>query len=198
MSRGAAQTDPISDAYAKALFDLAREQNALAEVEQEIEQVVQLLEEHGQLSAIFAHPAIDAQDRARTIEKLFKGRVSTTTLHFLLILNRKGRLGYLRAIRAAFDRLAKAHRGEVDVEVHTARPLNPAQFDQVAARVSKFIGKKAVLHPHVDAKLIGGLKVRIADRLIDASVAAQLRKLGRQLESAGHEAVRQAADKILV
>ena len=197
MTRAAVQTDPISDAYAKALFKLAEEQNVLPAVGEELDQIARFVEEHKDLAGLFAHPTIDVRERSGTIQKLFRDRVSTVTLNFLLVLNRKGRLGYLQAIRAAFDKLAKAKRGEVDVEVHTARPLNAGQLDQVAARVSKFIGKKAVLHQHVDPKLIGGLKVRIGDRLIDASVAAQLRKLSRQLDTAGHDAVRQAAGRIL-
>ena len=192
------QTDPISDAYAKALFKLAEEQGTLVAVAEELVDLAKLVEQHKELSSLFVHPTIDRGERARSIIKLFDGRVSGVVLNFLLVLNRKGRLGYLRAIGAAFDKLLKAKRGEVDVEVHTARPLDAGQVEHVAARISKFLGRKAIVHQHVDSKLIGGLRIRIGDRLIDASVAAQLRKLSRQLDTAGREAVRAATDRILV
>ena len=198
MSAAAIQSDPISDEYAKALFELAEQHNALSAIGEELNAVADLVEQQKDLAALFAHPTIDRQERSGSIEKLFRGRVSPTTLNFLLVLNRKGRLSSIRAVRAAFDKLAKASRGEVDVEVYTARPLSGAQLDAVAARLSKQLGKKAVLHPHIDPSLIGGLRIRVGDRLIDASVAAQLRKLARQIDTTGHEAVRQAGDRILV
>jgi F-type H+-transporting ATPase subunit delta len=193
-----AHSDPVSESYARAMFELALEHNALDATGDEIHQVADLVEENRDLASLFAHLTIDAGRRAATIEKIFGGRLSRRTLNFLLLLNRKGRLSNLRAIVAAFDRMAKEKRGEIDVEVYTARPLGPGQMDAVVARISAAIGKKAIVHPHVDGSLIGGLKVRIGDRLMDASVAAQLRRMARRLEENGHERVRSNAARLLV
>lgn len=198
MNRNAIQSDPVSESYARALFELAVEQNVLDATGDELRQFVGLMDSNRDLDSLFSHQTIDTGRRSQTIEKLFKGRVSQRTHNFLLLLNRKGRLGSLRAIAAAFDRMAKEKRGEIDVDVHTARPLTPAQLDKVAARVSAAIGKRAIVHPHVDGSLIGGLRVRIGDKLIDASVAAQLRRLARQLEEKGHDRVRRNAGRLLV
>lgn len=192
------QSDPVSESYARAMFELAVEHNALDVIGDELHQVAELVEKNSDLSALFAHLTIDAVRRGATVEKLFKGRVSQRTLNFLLLLNRKVRLSNLRAIVAAFDRMAKEKRGEIDVEVHTAQPLAPGQLDKVSARISAAIGKKAIVHEHVDGSLIGGLKVRIGDKLMDASVAAQLRRMARQLEEKGHERVRSNAARLLV
>ena len=198
MKQYATQTDPVSESYARALFELAVEHNVLNDTGDELNQLVDLLDHAPDLAALFAHQTIDAKRRAQTIEKLFRGRVSQRTLNFLLLVNRKGRLGNLRAIGPAYDRLAKAKRGEIDVDVYTAQPMEAGQVGKVAAHISAAIGKKAIVHQQVDSSLIGGLKVRIGDKLIDASVAAQLRRLGRQLEEKGHEALRANAARLLV
>ncbi len=187
----------VAENYAKALSDLAQESGQVDEIGQELAQLVELVHAQPDLAGLFAHKVIDPARRARTIETLFKDRVSPIVLSTLLVLNRKGRLEALPAIGAAYDRLAKEKRGEVDVDVYTAKPLSPAQAEKVAAGISRSLGKKAILQQHTDPKLIGGLKVRIGDKLIDSSIAARLRKLARDLEETGTDNVRAKMDRLL-
>lgn len=191
------QAGAVAESYARAMFELAVEAGSMDTIGAELGQLAGLLEEHPDLAALFAHQAMDTKRRAATIEKLFKGRLSPHVLNLLLVLNRKGRLGQLAGIARAFDAMAKTKRGEVDVEVHTAKPLDADQLDQVAARISKSIGKKALVIQKVNAALIGGLKIRIGDQLIDGSVATQLRRMARQLDEKGHEHVRTSAARLL-
>jgi len=189
--------DALSDNYARALFDAAQEAGALADVADEIAGIAGLLANDPKLSALFAHRSLDADRRARTIDAVFRGRVSETMRRFLQVLNAKGRLGHTRAIAGAFDRLMKVHRGEVDVDVYTASALSGAQLAAVSDRLSAAIGRKAVARPHVDASLIGGLKLRVGDRLIDASVASRLRKMKARILDKGHELSREDSGRLL-
>ncbi|QNN23435.1 ATP synthase F1 subunit delta [Planctomycetales bacterium ZRK34] len=189
--------DAVADTYARALFDLALKQDALAEVADELADLSRLLEAEPDLAGFFAHRTIAVDRRAASIDAIFSGRISDLTRRFLQVLNHNGRLGALRSIVAAFDQLLKTHRGEIDVEVHTARPLDAGQLDSVAKRIGEALGKTAVIKPRVDESLIGGLRIRLGDRLIDASVRSQLQSIKQQLAQRGNELIRSHAANLL-
>lgn len=181
----------VAQTYAESLWDLAVEADAVDAVADELAQLVDLLDDQPDLRALFESPAIRADRRAASIEQIFKGQLSPLTYRFLQVLNRKGRLGQLPAIRLAFDQRLKQERGEVDVDVYTAQALSDSQKAAVADRVTAGIGRKAVLTTHLDESMIGGLKLRIGDKLIDGSVATQLNKIKRRMIARGRQAARQ-------
>lgn len=180
----------VAESYARALFELAEQAAALDETADELRQIVSVLDANPTLRAVFDHPLINSQRRAETIRKLFEGRVSGLVYRFLQVLNAKGRLDQLAGVNIAFEQRLKDKRGEVDVEVHTARALDTAATLRVADRITAAIGKKAVLHPHVEPKLIGGLRVRVGDRLIDGSVATRLKRMRERMIVRGHDRLR--------
>jgi F-type H+-transporting ATPase subunit delta len=187
----------IAEVYARALFELALEQGALAQVADELHSLRDLLSAEKDLAAFFAHRTIAAERRATSLRNIFEGRVSDLTLRFMLVLNRNGRMAVLAHVADAFDKLVKEHRGEIDVEVHTARPLDAGQLDRVRDKVSAALGKTAVLHARIDENLIGGLKLRVGDKLIDASVRNQLQRIKQQLAQRGRELIRSNAASLL-
>lgn len=191
------QASALAQTYARALFDLTQEEGATAEVAHELEQLAQLLQSADDLRALFEHRTIAADRRAATLRNVFESHVSDITFRFLMVLNDKSRLDQLASIQIAFDQLVKEMRGEVDVELHSAQPLDASQAANVAARISEAIGKTAQLSLKTDPSLIGGLKIRIGDRLIDSSVSSKLRRMQNQLQTKGHELTRTAADKLL-
>ncbi|MHC4993483.1 MAG: ATP synthase F1 subunit delta, partial [Planctomycetota bacterium] len=117
----------VAEMYARSLFDLAEQAGAADEILDELTQIVDLLAEHAGLWALFEHKAIDVERRAATLRNLFEGRASDLTLRFLLVLNDKGRLGELPAIRIAYDLAHKTHHGVIDVEVQSAVALTERQ-----------------------------------------------------------------------
>lgn len=190
-------TNPVAENYAAALFNLARQQDSPAAVNAELNQIAHLVADNDKLAALFEHRTIDAKRRSASIRTLFEGRVSDLTLRFLLLLNNKGRLDQTVPIAVALDKRVKHMAGEIDVEVHSARPLDAAQLTRVGDRITTAIGRKALIEPHVDESLIGGLRVRVGDKLIDGSVRAQLRNLARDLQTAGHEQVKARSADLL-
>lgn len=180
----------LAQVYADALWDLAAEAGAIDATAAELGQLVDLLDEQPKLRAMFESPAIQAERRRASIASIFKGRLSDLVYRFLQVLNQKSRLGQLPVIRVAFDQRLKAERGEVDVDVYAAAPLTDAQVAAVAEQLGASLGRKAVVTVRVDETMIGGLKLRIGDRLIDGSVATQLSKLKRKMIARGREAVR--------
>jgi F-type H+-transporting ATPase subunit delta len=102
------------------------------------------------------------------------------------VLNRKGRLAELPGIHDAYDALEQEAFGRIEVDVFTASgSVDEATKASIAADLRKSMGKEPVLHFYADPAMIGGLKLRIGDRLIDGSVAAQLRRMRSTLLDRG-------------
>lgn len=199
----AAPTSPAANAvaemYARSLFELAEAAGdaALEEVGEELAQLAELVREQPDLRLILQDPAVPTRRRAESIERLFKGRVSDLTYRFLRVVNDKGRLDELLAVERAYADRLKARRGEFDVDVYSAQPLSDEQADRVAERIGALMGGKALLRRHVAPAILGGLKVRVGDKLIDGSIATRLRQMRRRLHERTREAVRQRGEAML-
>ena len=103
---------------------------------------------------------------------------------FLRLLNVKGRLGLLRQIDQAFDDLLDEQFGKVEVDVTVAQRLSDDELEQVRQTVGAALKRDAVIHQYVDESIIGGLVLRVQDRLIDSSVRAQLAAIKEQMLAA--------------
>lgn len=184
------RTDTVGRVYAAALLDLARAQGALESIDEEVTELLGLLRREPGLHKLLASPKLNASQRRELIDRLFNGKVSDLMFRFLQVVNRKGRLGDLESILVAFTQLAAEARGEADVDIYVAQPLEGEESRQVAESIGQAVGKQVRLRQHVDPELIGGLKVRVADRLIDGSVATQLKIMKQRLVAAGREKAR--------
>jgi len=180
------QTNALAAVYARSLFELAQQaggQDKINEVVGELEQIQELLSENREFREFFSSPIVDREKRSKSISRMFENRITDLTLRFLLVLNQKGRLKEFAAIAAAFDHLVQESFGRVEVDVYTAAPVSREQLDSLRKRIKDAIGREPVLHPYTDASMLGGLKLRIGDQLIDGSVASKLRRMKRELLS---------------
>jgi len=193
MPSSASAHDSVGRLYAHALMELSLEQQQLDAVAQELQDLAGLMESNDDLRRLIENPILDTNQRSAMLQRLFEGRVSDLFYRFLQTVNRKGRLAALPAIASAFVSLLADHRNEVEVEAFVASPMDDATAGRVADGLGASLGKKVTLNQHVDPALIGGLKLRIGDRLLDASVQTQLRSIKEQLIAAGREKARAAA-----
>lgn len=182
--RAATSHSPTVLSYARSLLELADERQQAAEVGMEIAGIREILEHNPSFRAYLADPGIGAAERTATLDKLFRGRVSPLVMNFLGVLNNKGRLGHLSSIADAYSDLLDEQQGNVEVDVTVARKLSTDQLDQVRKQVSQSLGKNAIVHQYVDEDIIGGLVLRVEDRLIDASVKYQLEAMRERLLAA--------------
>jgi len=180
----ATATNPTAVAYARSLLELASERGQADEVGREMAAVRELLDQNPTFAAFLADPGISSTERGATFEKLFRGRASQLAFNFLGVVNSKGRTRLLGAIAQAYNDLLDQQKGNVEVDVTVAQRLNPDQLEQVRQRVSQALGRNAVVHQYVDENIIGGLVLRVEDRLIDASVRYQLEAMRERLLAA--------------
>jgi len=187
-----AQPSALAKVYAKSLFELAQ-QDGQANAESilgELEDIVELARADRSFSELLASRLIDTDKRDASLERMFNGRVSGLTLNFLRQLNRKGRLANLSQIATAMDTLVQDQYGRIEVDVFTATPIGTGELESVRAQLSASLGKDVIMHPYTDSSMLGGIKLRMGDQLIDASIQAQLRKMRDGLLDSGSAAVR--------
>jgi F-type H+-transporting ATPase subunit delta len=167
--------------YAQALLELAEESGQVELIVDQARQVRSMLRTEVDLGRLLGNQVLGVADRAGMIDRLFQGRLHEVLFRFLHVANRHNRLASLPGILRAFDLAVEAKHGQVEVEAHTATPLSDAEAAAVARRLGEALKREVVLHAHTDPALVGGLKVRVADELIDGSVAAQLRRIRERM-----------------
>ncbi len=174
---------PVVLAYAQSLLDLASEQNQAEAIGQELQQIAEVITQNSAFATYLADPAIGHEERAALLQKVFAGKVSPLLWNFLGVLNLKGRLKYFPEMALAYDDLLDQKLGKIEVDVTVAHRLSPEQLEQVRQSVSRVLDKDAVIYQYVDESVIGGLLLRVQDRLIDSSVRSQLQSMKHQLLS---------------
>jgi F-type H+-transporting ATPase subunit delta len=192
--------DALARTYALSLFQLAKEQGgqgAIESVYAEMEDIVELARADAPFSEFLSSRILPAGARAESLKKIFHGRASDLLVNFLLVLNEKGRLGHLIPVVAAFDQLVQEAFGRVEVDVYTASPISPQELSLIQQRLRESLGKEPVVHPYTDGGMIGGLKLKIGDRLIDASLATRLRKMRDRLNLEGAAELRTRAGRLV-
>jgi F-type H+-transporting ATPase subunit delta len=192
--------DALARTYAKSLYDLATSLGGRDRVEEvlgELEEILDLARGDARFSEFLASRALAAAQRAPALERIFAGRVSDVTRRFLLVLNEKGRLGHLVGITAALDSLVQQAFGRVEVDVITAESLPAHELAAVRDRLAAALSKDVILHPSTEPAMIGGVKFRIGDQLIDGSFATRLRQVKDRLAAEGSASMRARLGKIL-
>lgn len=187
--------DEFSRVYAESLRELAEGAGGRGkeiEIGEELEALAGLLEQQPQFAAVLRSPIIDPEKRGEFLRKALSGRVSDLVLRTLLVMNRRGRGAAIVGLATAYRALLDERLGRVPVEVHTPAgpPLGEAMERLIRERVQAVFGKEAIISVRRDPKMIGGVRIRIGDRLLDGSVSTRLRRLSEELVGRGGPEVR--------
>lgn len=167
--------------YAQAAFGIARDANAIALWRAELEDVATVLAE-SQLAPLLADARITAERRMDMAGRALQ--VSPLVLNLAKLLIRKGRSLDARAVSEAFNRMADEVEGIAHAEITTAVPLSDEQLNAIAAKLTTSMGKNVRATGVVKPEIIGGVIVKVGDRLVDGSVKTRLKRLRRELEGA--------------
>ena len=116
----------VAQVYAHAMHDLAKSRGEADALGEELAELAAYVEGSPELTTFFASPLVDAGERAKSLERLFRGRASDLLVDALQVIHRKERLGLLGAVADAYHLRHQEHLGEVDVRVTTAVPLSGA------------------------------------------------------------------------
>ena len=175
---------PTAVTYARSLLELAQERNLAQPIGAELASIREVLEANPTLREFLKDPAIGAEERTGVVDRVLRARVDPLLSNVLGVLGVHGRLGLLDEIASAYADLLDELQGKVEVNVTVAKELTPAELEQVRQRVGSALKKDAVIDQSVDESIIGGLVLRVGDKLIDASVRSQLETMRRQFLAA--------------
>jgi F-type H+-transporting ATPase subunit delta len=185
--------------YAKCLFQSAMSAGGQGVVQsslEELEAILGIAREDRRVGEFMSSRIISGDKKVATLRKVLIGRCSDMVANFLCVLADNGRLALLPAIVAAFDELVQASFGRVEVDVHTASPMDDATRAGLISSIKARLGRDPVLHCYTDPSMIGGIRLQIGDQLFDASVSTRLRKIRDRISENGLPAVRAAFEKI--
>jgi F-type H+-transporting ATPase subunit delta len=176
----------LAGRYATALYDLADEAKQLDGVAADLARLKAMIDGSEDLRRLISSPLVSREQQAKAMDALVgEAGIGDLARRFVRIVASNRRLFALRSIIAVFNRMLADRRGELTAEVTSARPLSPAQAEAVNAALRGAVGRKVSMDLKVDPRLLGGLKVKVGSRLVDASLASKLQRL--QLAMKGFE-----------
>ncbi len=168
-------TAGLAGRYAVALFDLARESNAIDAVSKSLAALRSGLAESADLSALIASPVVGRGDAAKAVAAVAKAmKLDSLTAKFLGVLADNRRLADLPKMIDAFDAIVADHRGEVTAKVTSAHPLTAEQLKALTANLKTRVGRDVAVATTVDPAILGGLVVQLGSQLIDGSIRTRL------------------------
>jgi F-type H+-transporting ATPase subunit delta len=177
-----ARRDTAARRYAEAAFEVAMRDGTLEQWRSELELAAGVAGDERAL-ALLANPAIPAERRAEALEGMLGGRVSDPVLNLIRLLLRRGRIEQLPRVAAEYRRLDDERQGITSATAISATELTPDEIRELTSRLEQSTGGRIALDVQVDPSLLGGLVVRVGDRLIDGSVRGRLERLRNQLIS---------------
>lgn len=174
----------ISKTYGEALFELAVEENKTDALSEEITALLKILDENPDLGKLMNHPKLTQEEKTAIIKEVFEGKIDKELMGFLTLVIEKDRYSEISNILSYFLDQVKEMNGIGVAYITTADELNPAQKSQIEEKlISTTSYKKMEMHYSMDTGLIGGMVIRIGDRVVDSSIRTKLSDLSRELLS---------------
>ena len=161
--------------YAQAIFELAREQDQLDQWAGDLQLVDQALQDED-FKAFLKHAEVPTADKVRAISTVL-GTVDPRVQNLVHILVTGGLVDLLPQWHEAYEALLDEHRGRQRVEVTSAIPLEDQELERITNVLSGLIQKAVVATTVVDESILGGVVIRMGDRLLDGSARSRLNEL---------------------
>lgn len=172
----------VNSTYGDALFDLAVEEKQVDSILEELTGLLQIMEENEELLALMTHPEVLKDDKLKMLENIFKGRVSDAVMGMLLIVVKNDRSAELPAICAYVIGRLKEYKRIGIAYVTSAVRLTDEQKAKIEERLIATTDYATMeMHYKEDASLIGGLIIRMEDRVVDSSIKRQLERMSATL-----------------
>lgn len=167
--------------YGTALYEAAEDVGKRDEIAENAKWVLEVFKENPDLQNFINYPAISAKEKKESIEKIFDGNVCEEFLNFLYVLIDKGRTMHLTKIIKVYESLMEKEEGYSYGTVYSAAPLDAKRIEELEQDVSKLMQMNVRLTNETDPKLIGGIKILVEGRIIDASIRKKFDDLESQI-----------------
>lgn len=173
----------ISKTYGEALYELAMEENIVDELLLEVQMVRKIFAEDTDFIRFMNHPQVTREEKADVIEHSLKGRVSDNLTGFIELIVEKGRFKSIDSIFAYFIDAVKEQKGIGIAYVSTPMALSEIQKSEISEKLlSTTRYNEMEMNYQIDVSLIGGMVIRIGDRVVDTSIKSKLYALTKNLQ----------------
>ncbi|WP_044896339.1 F0F1 ATP synthase subunit delta [Bacillus alveayuensis] len=171
----------VAKRYALALFQIAKEKESIDQFAEELRVVKQVFTENSDLLQVLAHPKVSLENKKAMLKEAFAS-LTTEVLNTLLLLVENKRINIVNELQDRYVQLANEEQGTEDAKVYSVRPLKDEELKALSEVFAKKIGKQSLrLENIIDQSLIGGIKLRIGNRIYDGSVSGKLERIEREL-----------------
>lgn len=175
------RNDSVVKGYANALFHVARSEDLIEVVEDELYKLREVLKKNAELSEFLSNLRIAPEGKKKALKEICGDKVSFVTLNHLNLVIDQGKQRKLGPIIEEYLALAAAAREKVTAEVITSVPLSEKMAEKLARELTKVTKKQVFLKPRVDPSILGGAIVRVENKIIDGSLRHQLEEMRRAM-----------------
>jgi ATP synthase F1 delta subunit len=175
--------EEIASVYARSLFEVAKEQNKLDKVREQLGEFADALSGNRELQVFFFSPYFSTPEKKDGLKKAVSGTEEIFD-NFLDLLIEKHRMPAVFRVRRELDRMWQRENKLLPVEVTSAIELDEGTVKQIGDRIGEQTGQKIELSANVEPDILGGIVVRVGNSIIDASIRARLEQLRKQVAKA--------------
>ena len=172
----------VSKVYGDALFSLALEENQVDELWKEAAMMQEALEDNPEFMAILCHPEMTMEKKLALLQDVFQRELSQNMMGLLNVLVKKGRIGEILSVLGYFIERVMAYKKIGEVEVRTPMPLSDEQREKIENKLLEVSEYETLsVDYQVDESLLGGIVIRIGNRVLDNSIRSKLDAMTRDL-----------------
>jgi F-type H+-transporting ATPase subunit delta len=172
--------EEIAEVYARSLFEVASELNKLESIHEQLGQFADILSENRDTQLFFFSPYFSGTEKKDALHRAVSD-AEPEFVNFLEALIERHRMPVLFRIRQRFDVMWDRVNKRLPVTITTAVPLDESTVKSIGARIGEQTGENIELSSNVDPDIVGGIVLRVGNRIMDASIKAQLDNLRKQV-----------------
>lgn len=177
---------PIATSYAKALFDVTKAEHIEKQVYTQLSATAEAFTSDKNIKSWLNDPSVKPEDRLKSVQTTFKGKVHQELFNMLQLLAERERLAFIEQIAMAFQKLIDQDNEVMRGEVRSAVALDQASRDRLEKQVAQVTGKQVILNYVIDPSVIGGLVAKVGSYTFDDSLDSHLRRLNEELKRRAH------------
>jgi len=172
--------EELAQVYARSLFEVAREQDKLDELREQLAQFADALDERRELATFFFSPYFSTKEKKDGLRRMLEGP-DPTFLNFLELLIDNHRMPVIFRIRTEYERLWEEANRLLPVEITSAIALDSETTEGLGRTIGERAGRRVKLAAHVDPDILGGIVLRVGNSILDASIRNRLEQLRRHV-----------------
>ncbi len=168
----------IERRYAQALIDIAISNNMLDSYEQDLGALAQTYNTSPEFKFFLLDPQVKLEEKKKALSNSLEGKIQKNVFSFISLLLDKGRISHLPGIAEEYSSIADSKRNTLNMTIISAVPLDETQIESIKQKYKQLYGASSVeALVTVDKSILGGIKVKVGDKVTDGSIEGRLESL---------------------